>query len=205
MRSPPAASARSLRAPGLANPDNVAVLDDQNTLLIAEDTVGGHRNDVLWAYNLNNGSMTRILSSVYGAEITSVEPAMDTNINGWMYTVAVIQHPYGESDQTLVNTTLNSFSEGDDAYTGYFAWPTAATKNADISFAPIAVASTQSEQSKNPSTQTLTACPRPGPPPPVGCPPPSPKLSPPPPAPSPSPPAPKPSPKPKPAGRKLKL
>lgn len=68
---------------GIANPDNVAILDDNNQLLIAEDTVGGHRNDVMWAYNLVNGSMTRVLSSAYGAEITSIEPAADTNINGW--------------------------------------------------------------------------------------------------------------------------
>ena len=56
---------------GIANPDNVAMSDELNTLLIGEDTGTGHQNDVLWAYSFADGSMTRILSTPYGAETTS--------------------------------------------------------------------------------------------------------------------------------------
>jgi hypothetical protein len=55
-----------------------------------------HRNDVLWAYDLKNSKLTRILSSPVGAEVTS--PMYYRNINGWDYITAVIQHPYNESD-----------------------------------------------------------------------------------------------------------
>ena len=89
-------------------PDNVAMGPTNDYLLIGEDsdwlassksgTTSSkvHRNDVLWAYDLKNSKLTRILSSPVGAEVTS--PMYYRNINGWDYITAVIQHPYGESD-----------------------------------------------------------------------------------------------------------
>jgi hypothetical protein len=97
-------------------PDNVAMGPTNDYLLIGEDsdwlassksgTTSSkvHRNDVLWAYDLKNSKLTRILSSPVGAEVTS--PYYYRNINGWDYITAVIQHPYGESDTdqtTVVN------------------------------------------------------------------------------------------------------
>jgi hypothetical protein len=55
-----------------------------------------HRNDVLWAYDLKNSKLTRILSTPVGAEVTS--PMYYRNINGWDYITVVVQHPYNESD-----------------------------------------------------------------------------------------------------------
>jgi len=89
-------------------PDNVAMGPTNDYLLIGEDsdwlassksgTTSSkvHRNDVLWAYDLKNSKLTRILSSPVGAEVTS--PYYYRNINGWDYITAVIQHPYNESD-----------------------------------------------------------------------------------------------------------
>ncbi len=39
----------------LASPDNVAYMKGLDHMLVAEDTVGGHQNDVLWLYDLKDG------------------------------------------------------------------------------------------------------------------------------------------------------
>lgn len=89
-------------------PDNVVMGPTNDYILIGEDSdwlassykdaTGNkvHRNDVLWAYDLKNSKLTRILSSPVGAEVTS--PWYYRNINCWDYITAVIQHPYNESD-----------------------------------------------------------------------------------------------------------
>jgi len=93
----------------IAMPDNVVMGPTNDYILIGEDsdwltsstsagvnTAKAHRNDVLWAYDLKNSKLTRIVSSPVGAEVTS--PWYYRNINGWDYITAVIQHPFGESD-----------------------------------------------------------------------------------------------------------
>jgi secreted PhoX family phosphatase len=85
---------------GLANPDNVSVMPGQNMLLIGEDTGSGHQNDAIWAYRTDNGQLTRIATTPYGAETTSVYYYPDVASFG--YIMAVVQHPYGESDEDKV-------------------------------------------------------------------------------------------------------
>ncbi len=98
---------------GIANPDNLSFINGYNTLMIGEDTGSGHRNDVVWAYDLGSKSLTRVLSTPYGSETTSVY--WYPNINGFGYLMAVAQHPYGESDSDKYE--IGSLS--DRAYTGY--------------------------------------------------------------------------------------
>ncbi|WP_336366181.1 PhoX family protein [Marinobacter sp. C2H3] len=98
---------------GIANPDNISYLPGYNTLIIGEDTGSGHQNDAIWAYNLDDKSLTRIQTSPYGSENTSVDWYPD--IKGYGYLTGVIQHPYGESDQS--KDTGNGESH---AYIGYF-------------------------------------------------------------------------------------
>ena len=81
---------------GLANPDNVTYMSGYDQLIIGEDTGSGHQNDVIWAYDFADQSLTRIQTTPYGAETTS--PYWYPNINGWAYLTSVVQHPYGESD-----------------------------------------------------------------------------------------------------------
>lgn len=81
---------------GIANPDNLALLDAQNLLLIGEDTTEGHQNDVMWTYNLDTKQMVRVLSSPYGAEVTGVDYFPKIGSGKWDYLTAIIQHPYGE-------------------------------------------------------------------------------------------------------------
>jgi hypothetical protein len=108
---PFAANACDLDA--IANPDNLAVIPGYRTLLIGEDSVAGHQNDALWAYNLERRELTRILTTPYGAEVTS--PYFYPDINGFGYLMSVVQHPYGESDQDK----LISGSGDERAHTGY--------------------------------------------------------------------------------------
>ena len=97
---------------GIANPDNVTYMAGWDKLIIGEDTGEGHQNDVIWAYDLKDQSLTRIQTTPYGSETTS--PYWYPNINGWSYLISVVQHPYGESDEDKAEN-----SEVKRAYTGY--------------------------------------------------------------------------------------
>jgi uncharacterized protein len=97
---------------GLANPDNVSFVKGRKTLLIGEDTGSGHRNDMVWSYNIETKALTRVLTTPYGAETTSVYNYPD--VNGFGYIMAVVQHPYGESDQGMLQDPADKHS-----YFGY--------------------------------------------------------------------------------------
>lgn len=101
---------------GIANPDNVTYLPGYHTLIIGEDTGTGHQNDVIWAYNLQTGKLTRIQTTPYGSETTS--PYFYPNIGGFAYLMSVVQHPYGESDSDKLENPGQLFG-----YTGYFVFP----------------------------------------------------------------------------------
>jgi secreted PhoX family phosphatase len=97
---------------GIANPDNVTYLRGYNTLIIGEDTGAGHQNDAIWSYNLDSKKLTRIQTTPYGSETTS--PYFYPNIHGHAYLMSVVQHPYGESDQSKLENPDQA-----RAYTGY--------------------------------------------------------------------------------------
>ncbi len=96
---------------GIASPDNLTFIPQMNTLIIGEDTEG-HQNDVVWALDMASGSLTRILSTPYGSEATSVDWYPD--VNGHAYLMAVVQHPFGETDQNMLKTADEA-----NAYVGY--------------------------------------------------------------------------------------
>jgi secreted PhoX family phosphatase len=87
----------SCEVDGIANPDNLTFMDGLGTLIIGEDTGSGHQNDAIWAYDMDTGNLTRIFSTPYGSETTS--PYFYGNVGGRGYLIAVVQHPYGESDE----------------------------------------------------------------------------------------------------------
>lgn len=97
---------------GIANPDNLSYMAGQGILLIGEDTGDGHQNDAVWAYNLDSKSLTRIATTPYGAETTSLYNYPD--IHGYDYIVTVVQHPYGESDRDKLEDPADARS-----YFGY--------------------------------------------------------------------------------------
>ena len=91
---------------GLANPDNVSYVPGAGMLLIGEDTETGHQNDAVWAYDIASGGLSRIMTTPYGAETTSVYFYPD--VNGHAYLMAVVQHPYGESDEDKLTDASQS-------------------------------------------------------------------------------------------------
>ncbi|MEZ5778677.1 MAG: DUF839 domain-containing protein [Paracoccaceae bacterium] len=97
---------------GIANPDNITYIPSAQSLIIGEDTGSGHQNDVIWAMNVESENLTRIMSTPYGSETTSVDWYPD--IGGHGYLMAVVQHPYGESDEDKAVTP-----EDTRAYIGY--------------------------------------------------------------------------------------
>ncbi|MCB1740410.1 MAG: DUF839 domain-containing protein [Gammaproteobacteria bacterium] len=97
----------------IANPDNLTFIPGYDTLIIGEDTGSGHQNDAVWAYDLSKSSLTRIETTPYGSETTSVY--FYPNVGGHAYMMSVVQHPYGESDQDK----LIQGSGDDRAYVGY--------------------------------------------------------------------------------------
>ena len=106
---------------GIANPDNLTYLPSYNTLIIGEDTGSGHQNDAIWALNTESGKMDRIFSTPYGSETTS--PYWYQDVNGFGYLMAVIQHPYGESDEDKLADPADA-----RAYMGYIGPFPALTK-----------------------------------------------------------------------------
>ena len=96
----------------IANPDNLTYLPGHDTLIIGEDSGSGHRNDVIWSMNLTSGALTRIFSTPYGAETTS--PYWYPDVGGHGYLMAVVQHPYGESDEDQLRDPAEA-----RAYVGY--------------------------------------------------------------------------------------
>ena len=97
---------------GIASPDNLTYIPGYNTLIIGEDTGDGHQNDAIWAMNLDSGALTRIFSTPYGSETTS--PYWYSDVNGHGYLMAVVQHPYGESDEDKLADAADA-----RAYVGY--------------------------------------------------------------------------------------
>ena len=97
---------------GIANPDNITYIPGTAMLIIGEDTGDGHQNDAVWAMNLGSGALTRIMTTPYGAEATSVDWYPD--VGGHGYLVAVVQHPYGDSDEAKLTNPADA-----RAYIGY--------------------------------------------------------------------------------------
>ena len=78
---------------GIANPDNLTVIPEHDTLIIAEDSDGRHENDSIWAFDMGTAKMTRIMTVPAGGEASGVY--WYPNINGHGYLTAVVQHPFG--------------------------------------------------------------------------------------------------------------
>ena len=74
----------------VANPDNLKFSESLRTLFIGEDS-GMHVNNFLWAYNVDSGQLSRVLSTPAGAESTGLH-AVD-HVNGFAYIMSNFQHP----------------------------------------------------------------------------------------------------------------
>ena len=78
----------------IANPDNLTFSETLRSLFIAEDTGTRHSRDVLWAYSVEKGKLTRILVAPKHSEVSGL--FMTENLNGYAYIFTNIQkniHP----------------------------------------------------------------------------------------------------------------
>ncbi|MEA3275527.1 MAG: DUF839 domain-containing protein [Pseudomonadota bacterium] len=85
----------------MAQPDNITMIKKSDTLVIGED--GDHTNNMVWAYNLHNGDLTRIAPVPVGAETTS--PYFH-KVGDATYMTLVAQHP----DPSPTNTNGDSIT-----------------------------------------------------------------------------------------------
>lgn len=99
----------------VANPDNLFFSDKMRTLFIGEDS-GTHINNFVWAYNVDTGKLSRILSLPSGAEATGL--SVVENLNGHAYIMSNNQHP-GDWLSSMPTTLVDSLKA--DAETLYGA------------------------------------------------------------------------------------
>lgn len=119
----------------IASPDNLKFSETLRTLFIGEDS-GNHINNFLWAYQVDQKQLTRILSAPAGAESTGLH-AVD-NVNGWTYIMSNFQHAGDEWDRfykinssgtrigltqndeaTLTSAIHKNYNDGYSAAVGY--------------------------------------------------------------------------------------
>ncbi|MCP5265414.1 MAG: DUF839 domain-containing protein [Burkholderiaceae bacterium] len=79
----------------VANPDNVRYSEAMRTLFIGEDS-GNHLNNFVWAYNVDSGKLSRILSAPAGGENTGL--GVYDDVNGHAYITGNVQHPGARGD-----------------------------------------------------------------------------------------------------------
>jgi len=104
---------------GLSNPENVAMMEDMDQLLISDKQEGNRRNNAVFVYDFDSKSLTRIFTAPEGGETTN--PAYWPDIHGNTYVSMVIQHPLtvytnGRSDWEYRTIGQRQI---DNAYTGY--------------------------------------------------------------------------------------
>jgi len=81
----------------ICNPDNLDFSEKMRVLFIGEDSSTNHINNFLWAYHVDSGKLTRILSLPAGAESTGLQ--VHDNLNGHAYIMSNYQHAGDFSSQ----------------------------------------------------------------------------------------------------------
>lgn len=86
----------------MAQPDNLTMIANSNTLIIGED--GGHKNNMVWAFDLDTRELTRVATVPLGAETTS--PYIH-KVGDYSYMSLVAQHPStGSGDNPNGNNSI---------------------------------------------------------------------------------------------------
>jgi hypothetical protein len=98
----------------ICGPDNIVYVDKIRTLFIGEDT-SRRNNNYVWAFNIDDKRLTRILSTPMYAEATGLMAA--TDYNGHAYVMSNFQHAgdgkfdgtsgYKGSDAAAVGAAIN--------------------------------------------------------------------------------------------------
>lgn len=97
----------------MANPDNIKYSEAMRTLFIGEDS-GNHMNNFLWAYGVDNKTLTRIASNRFGAEWTGLQPV--DKMNGHAYVMSNVQHPGATEDTSGYRAPMTADGIDFDAF-----------------------------------------------------------------------------------------
>ncbi len=106
----------------VANPDNLKFSEKMRTLFIGEDS-STHVNNMLWAYNVDTKSLTRLATMPAGAEATGLHVVDD--LNGWTYIMSNFQHAgdwsalHSKVQATLDPLIRANYKDGFGAAVGY--------------------------------------------------------------------------------------
>ncbi len=73
----------------MANPDNLAFIDEAGLLVIAEDSKF-HENNALWAIDVDSGAATRVMTVPVEGEVAGLNWFGD--VGGWGYLTVSVQH-----------------------------------------------------------------------------------------------------------------
>ncbi len=112
---PADAAGNTAKVDKIASPDNVKYSEKMRTLFIGEDS-SLHVNNFLWAYNVDTGKLSRILSLPAGAESTGLQAVEDAN--GYAYVMSNYQHAgdfTGTTSQVLkdeLGPLINKYKAG---------------------------------------------------------------------------------------------
>jgi secreted PhoX family phosphatase len=108
----------------IANPDNLKFSEKMRTLFIGEDS-STHVNNMLWAYNVDTKTLSRLATMPVGAEATGLHVADD--LNGWTYITSNFQHAgdwipalHGKVQATLEPLVNANYKNRYGAAVGYF-------------------------------------------------------------------------------------
>ena len=103
----------------IANPDNLKYSEKMRTLFIGEDSSTAHINNFLWAYNVDTGKLSRILSLPAGAESTGLQAIDD--LNGFAYLMSNYQHAgdFSSNIAPTLKTQLETLIDKSKAAIGY--------------------------------------------------------------------------------------
>ncbi|WIA30300.1 hypothetical protein OEZ86_000388 [Tetradesmus obliquus] len=124
----------------ISNPDNIHFTN--SILFIAEDT-SSHLNNVLWAYDVDSKSLTRILSSPRLAEVTGIYISY---VGDYAYLAMAMQHPEEDTGPKDITQPIAASQRG---YVGYLGPLSAACLKAGKKpvFEGIAAAKTPADKS----------------------------------------------------------
>lgn len=105
----------------IANPDNIKFSEKMRTLFIGEDSSTTHINNFLWAYNVDTGKLSRILSIPTGAESTGLQAVDD--LNGFSYIMSNYQHPgdYSSNIDPALKARLIPLIDNQKGAVGYIS------------------------------------------------------------------------------------
>jgi secreted PhoX family phosphatase len=92
--------------------DNIRFMENARTLLIGEDT-SRRNNNYVWAFNIDNRKLARILSVPMNAEATGLHVVED--LNGFSYITSNFQHPGEDRGSPFGSNPLANYTGADRA------------------------------------------------------------------------------------------